>query len=238
VAALLAIACGHNPPADDDGLLEPGAAEAVPAADQDCLDLLDRWQVPYLPVGKLRGVRTPIEIIGPIGGVRLVRRAGRAPQMDCELARALAETVPLFRELGVTGLSFSGAYDYRVRRGSTQLSAHAHGLAIDVHAFETASGSIDVSNEFPLAPARWRAWEHRPEQLGACVGRPGRPVRLLLRTLACRLAVHPAYRVILTPDDNADHWNHLHLEAFPGAAGQLYSAVPTTAAHGRRTRRR
>jgi len=42
--------------------------------------------------------------------------------------------------------------------------------------------------------------------------------------LACSLAQHGAYRVILTPDDNYDHRNHFHIETYRDRAGPLLSA--------------
>jgi hypothetical protein len=203
-----------------------GAAQdplAVQAGDRFCLDWLRQRGVPYVEAGQIKGVRTPVEIVGPIDGIALRPRAGRAPVMDCELARALVEAVPVLHELDVRTLSFSGAYDYRRIRGKSHLSAHAHGLAIDVHGFETARGPIEVSRDYPPDPGRWRSRDRRLV-LDDCVGHPSRSMGLLVRTLACRLASHPAFRHVITPDDNADHWNHLHLEAYPGSPDELYPA--------------
>jgi hypothetical protein len=231
LVTLLLGGCGHALPQGPDGPIPPRFTQAMkwtPGSDLDrgCLALLDQWRVPYIAAAPVRGVRTPVEIVGPVGGVRLQPRAGRAPVMDCELARTLAETAPLFRELGVEALSFSGAYDYRLRRGSHRLSAHAHGLAVDVHAFATARGLFEVSRDFPLDPDRWRRRERRADLLPDCIGHPGRSAGLFLRTLACRLSLHPALRLVITPDDNADHWNHFHIEAYPGSPDQLYSGRP------------
>jgi hypothetical protein len=224
--------CGHHPPPRP-ALPDPvprlssprGRVPAAGHADEGCRETLRRWQVPAVAAGRVRGVRTPVEIVGPIDGVRLIPRAGRAPLMDCRLARALAEATPLFHELGVTALSFSGAYDYRLRRGSHRLSAHAHGMAIDVHAFETDLGEVDVARDFPVEPARWRAAEHRPELITACIGDVTRPAGRFLRTLACRLGAHPAFRYVLTPDENSDHWNHFHIEAQPDAPPEGWGNV-------------
>ena len=140
---------------------------------------------------------------------------------------------PSLRKQGVTALSFSGAYDYRRRRNSPKLSAHAHGLAIEVHAIETRRGLLDVKADYPRDPLRWRVPRH-PESLPACVGRPGgRPGRNL-RTLACGLKVNPAFRYVLSPDDDADHHDHLHVETYPARSTQLYSTTPVPTRQGRR----
>jgi hypothetical protein len=177
-------------------------APPTPAADANraCLRSLTELAVPFVVARPVRGLRTPVEIVGPIKGIGLVPRAARLPLMDCELARTLAEVAPVFRQQGIIGLVFSGAYDYRTRRGSARLSAHAHGLAIDVHAISTRRGQLlDVEQD----------WSR-------------------LRALAGRLRQHPAIRYVITPDDNDDHHDHLHLEAYPTRPGQLISASGST----------
>jgi hypothetical protein len=204
-------------------------------SDLACLQLLDHARVPYRVAGAVRGVQTPVEIVGAIRGVRLIPRAGRAPVMDCQLARALAELAPVFRRAGVTGLSFSGAYDYRTRRNSSKLSAHAHGLAIDVHALQTRKGVLDVKRDFPRDGRRWAG---RPENVAACLGQPRRKAGRALRSLACRLKLDPVLRYVLSPDTDADHHDHLHLEAFAAQPSELLTASGRRTQQGRRTVRR
>jgi hypothetical protein len=153
--------------------------------------------------------------VGPIHGIRLLSRGKRPALMDCALARSLAEAAPLFRQSGVTGLSFSAAYDYRPVRGTARLSEHAHGLAIDVHAFQTSSGLLDVTRDFPRAGV---ATARPGGDLGSCIGAPPTAAGRTLRALACGLQHHPSFRLILTPDDNQDHHNHFHIESLPDGA--------------------
>jgi hypothetical protein len=200
-----ALGCGHAPP-------EAPAPEREPP-DQVCLSWLAEHRLAYVPV-EIGEVRTPIEVVGPLDSVALVPRAGRPPQMDCSLARALAEAAPIFDELGVRALYFSGAYDHRYRRDSTRLSQHAHGLAIDVHAVATADGVLEVSRDFEAGVGVWRHLVAGEGALDACIGQPRTPRGRALRTLACRLKLHSAFRAIATPDDDSDHRDHLHLETF------------------------
>jgi hypothetical protein len=194
------------------------AAGPVASSDGDCLRALERRRILFVPLGPVRGVRTPVVIVGPIRGVNLLPRAGRPAVMDCQLAQALTDAAPIFQQLHVTGLSFSGAYDYRKRRGSSDLSAHAHGLAIDVHVVETTAGTFEVERDYPRDARRWREGERGagPWPLRDCLGEPASRGGRVLRTLACRLKSHPDFRVVLTPDDNADHHDHLHIETYPG----------------------
>jgi len=198
---------------------------ASPAADRACLRALANARVPFVELPALRGVRTPIEMFGPIGGVELVPRAGRAAVMDCQLARALVETAPLLRDLRVDGLAFSGAYDYRLRHHARKLSEHAHGLAIDVHAIRTAAGWLEVERDFARDPGGWRPPRAGSDTLASCVGAPVLPAGRFLRTVACALALHPAFHRVLTPDFDGDHYNHFHLEAYPDGAPPLVAGA-------------
>jgi hypothetical protein len=206
----------REPPRPPASFPRPG----LPAGgDRSCLAALERQGVPFSPAAPARGIATPIEVVGPIGGIHLLSRGRRAPLMDCELARSLARAAPFMRDLGITGLSFSSTYAYRTVRGSSKLSGHAHGLAIDVHAVETTIGHLDVERDYPKDPGRWRQRAAVP----GCVGDPMRPEGHLLRTLACGLRTQRDLRLVITPDDNHDHRNHLHIEAQAGRSGELVS---------------
>ena len=75
----------------------------------------------------------------------------------------------------------------------------------------------------PAVPSsRSRAISSRASASGRCCptppsasGHPRTDVGRLLRTLACRLRASSVLREVITPDDNADHHDHFHLEAYP-----------------------
>lgn len=208
--ALLA-ACGT------DSANRPAAEDAQP--DQLCLRFLTERGVPFVQVSAAaaHGVRTPVELRGSVRGIRLTPRVGRPPLMDCELLQALWEAGPALARAGVDELSFSGAYVYRTRHGSSQLSAHAFGLAIDVHALRGPRGEMDIARDFEKGAGAWRRLVTSKGDIGGCIGSPRTSKGRRLRRLACELKHHSAFRVIITPDDNADHRDHLHLEAFADA---------------------
>jgi hypothetical protein len=218
LAALGVLACAAHPPEPE----SPGPETEAP--DQVCLSWLDEHRLAFVPV-EIAEVRTPIEVRGPLESVALVPRAGRPPRMDCSLARALAEAAPIFDELGVRALYFSGAYDHRYRRDSPRLSQHARGLAIDVHAVATADGLLEVSRDFEPGVGVWRNLVPGEGALEACIGQPRTDRGRALRELACRLKLHSAFRAIATPDDDDDHRDHLHLETFPDALARARHIV-------------
>jgi hypothetical protein len=209
LAAALLLGCAAHAPEP------PPESEAVASGpDEVCLQWLADHQVAFVPVAGLDEVRTPIEVRGPLGAVRLVPRAGRPAVMDCGLARALFEAGPIFTELGVRTLHFSGAYDHRMRRDGSRLSEHAHGLAIDVHVFGGEGGELDVARDFEAGVGVWRHLAPGEGAFAACLGEPRTANGRALRTLACRLKLHSAFRAIATPDDDDDHRDHLHIETF------------------------
>jgi hypothetical protein len=210
---------------------------AVPRADEECLRALGAAGIAFRPGLAGGGMHTPVEITGPIGPVTLVPLGRSRPVMDCRLARALYDAREVFATLQIRELRFSAAFDYRTRRDSDRLSAHAFGLAIDVHLVETASGEWSVLRDFEAGVGTWKGLHAQQEgALESCVGNPQTDKGRALRTLACRLKLHPAFAVIVTPDDNSDHRNHLHLEAradfFPVHEGEPLPPPPQTAGAG------
>ena len=188
--------------------------KAEKAADQACLAFLERYDITAKGLPPTEGVRTPVRIEGPIGKLKLVPRGKREADMDCALARGLYEAGPVFEELGIDTLEYSAAYDYRNRRGTDVLSAHAHGLAIDVHALKARGRRLEIEAAFEPGVGEWKKLRAGPGQLAACIGTPRTDDGKTLRQLVCRLKLTTAFRVIVTPDDNRDHRDHLHLEVY------------------------
>jgi hypothetical protein len=186
--------------------------------DQGCLAALRARGVAFTEGPDLRGVRTPVTLDGDRFSPRLRPRGERPAQMDCQLALALTEARPIFSRLGIAELEYSAAYDFRNRRHSNQLSAHAFGLAIDVHSFHTAGREYPVARTFERHRGRWQSLDLDPGWYRSCVGRPRTPAGRTLRRLGCRLHLDEAFRIILTPDDNWDHHDHFHIEARPAAS--------------------
>jgi hypothetical protein len=221
--AMAALAAALGPRARAADAHDPAADAAGP--DRTCLARLRDLEVDFLE-WPTRGVTTPIRIVGALGPLRLIPRGGaggaRTPAaarsgvqavMDCALALALLDTARLFRGMGIRDLVYSGIYQYRTRRGSTKLSEHAHGLAIDVHAFGAAGGTLyDVERDFEKGVGVWAVTDQ-----SACVGAATTSAGRFLRQLACGLRASSAFREIITADDNADHANHFHIEAFKDA---------------------
>lgn len=119
------------------------------------------------------------------------------PVMTCQEALAYAfwtrhEVQPAARELlgaPVTRIDHFGTYACRNVRGGRSLSQHAFANALDVAAFHLADGRrISVARDFRREDARGRFLHE-------------------VRDRACRW-----FKVVLSPDYNAAHRDHLHLD--------------------------
>ncbi len=225
-AAVLLLGFGAARGAGGDFGPPPPATEGdANAPSKTCLASLRERGVDFVE-WPTKGVRTPVRLVGSnLGPLRLVllerKPGGVIPVMDCELGRALLDAAGVFQMAGVRDLFFSGIYEYRPRRHSKKLSEHAHGLAIDVHQFGTADGRVfDVERDFETGAGDWATRDQV-----ACVGAPERAEGRTLRELACALRVSSAFREIITADDNSDHENHFHIEAFPDPLSRTKSIL-------------
>jgi hypothetical protein len=180
-------ACGHAP--------EPALSGAA------CLADLNAHAVAYTQID-MGAPKDPHCVVPfPVKVSRVEVPLARSATMSCFLADRLdafeREAVQklAIAEFGrpVTRIDHLGAYSCRVSTGRhDRLSEHAYGLAIDISGFRLADGtSISVE----------RDWS-----------RSG-PKSTFLHQLA--RAACGYFSVVLTPNSNADHFNHFHLDLGP-----------------------
>ncbi|MDX2024561.1 MAG: hypothetical protein SF187_30245 [Deltaproteobacteria bacterium] len=220
VAASLALLWAHASCAEQ---TEP-ATSGVDAGTDDCVLQLVRGGVALRAPAPSQNIALPVQVDRQLGPLLLVPRGPYPALMDCSLALALQKAAPVFLALGLNELRFSAAYDHRTRRGTSQLSSHSFGRAIDVHVFDGVAGKHDVAADFERGVGAWLHLVPNEGALQACIGSPKTERGRTLRTLVCRLKLETDLRIIVTPDDNDDHRDHIHLEyAAPymlrGAAG-------------------
>jgi len=178
------------------------------AAHADCFDALDGLGVAYRAVGGPRGIELPVEVEGRLGGVRYVAAddARRALVLDCSLVYSLAVAGAMLAEEGVATAVFGDAYHHRVVKGTSRLSKHSFGLALDVHRFTDADGrTLSVAADYEKGLGRGRD----------CLGRPDGDKARRLRLLWCRLERSELFKLVLDPDFDEDHRDHFHLQALP-----------------------
>lgn len=175
--------------------------------DRRCLRRLRRLKVRFRKTRPVRGVATPVEILGGrLGSIRYRSFFGHDHMlMDCRLAVALQRASPIFRVNGVKEVLYSNFYSWRNVDGTNRLSLHALGLAVDIHGFVARNGRrVMVESDYEKGLGRGRTCEGHAETWKA----------RLLRDLACDLDASNLFGRILTPDYDHGHRNHFHISTF------------------------
>lgn len=180
----------------DPAAISPAPVSAIAEGDA-CLKQLADLGIAHQKLETRRGVKTPVVVTGPLGGIEYVAGAGLAFEADCRLAVALHQIGPALGALGIDRLRYSGAYTYRMSR-TGRLSLHAYGLAIDVHAAHAAGRWYEVKRDYRRGLA---------DQCAEDAPIPNR--------MRCVLAASGMFKELITPDHNADHHDHLHLAIAP-----------------------
>lgn len=183
-------------------LAAPRLAAANP---HECLHALDELGVDYSRTSR-KGIAVAVEVQGPLGGVEYRGYDGKPLVLDCSLVYSLAIAGRFLHAASVERVTYSSSYQIRNIRGTSRPSRHSYGLAIDMHTFHTADfGTLSVTDDFE-------------QGLGDnvdCIGQPLTVGGAVLRRIECQLTRSQLFRIILTPDYDAGHFNHFHVEALP-----------------------
>ena len=162
-----------------------------------CLARLGEQGVRFRSLDHEIGIKTPIVVDGPIAGIRYYNGGNGQLVADCRLVLALALVGPALTSFGVTDVRFSGAYVFRLSNKG-RVSLHAYGLAIDLHGFTRFGVHYEVKHDFQKGIATSSADDAPPTN-----------------AIASRLRNSGLFHEYLTPDDNADHHDHVHVGVSP-----------------------
>lgn len=206
---------GRLPHAITEGSVFP-AKTLLELDDDACRATLERVPLAVRTAAPTRGVRDPFRLVGSVE--KLAFRPSWSTKhseptmevVDCRLLLAFADAAPIFARHGVKGLVYLSAY--RPPTGDLQASLrksrHGAGMALDVGILERTDGTS------------WNITRDFPKELGRppCDGREDHPVagsQEDLRALVCDLAISGLFSVVLTPNFNRDHHDHVHVELNP-----------------------
>ena len=185
----------------------------------DCHGWLDLYRIDYRVGPSADGVADPVTLTPPINGVAYRYLTNTAPRatffMDCSLARTLAAAAPLLRARGITEVADLGVYNYRCIAGrgtppdcEVGLSQHAFATALDIAGVTDAAGVYySVNDDWVIDPPA--------EPTCAAATEPGKD--RFLHELVCSLKAAGLWHIMLTPNYNAEHRNHVHVDLTPGA---------------------
>jgi hypothetical protein len=186
---------------------------------------LVRRGVPFVRGEATPGVAAPIRLRGPLRGVSIhsalnaaARESSPMEIFDCRLVLALDDFAALANTRGITEMVHFGAYRPKSAHGCTPKYdglQHCGGLAVDVGSFRRSDGTAwSVEKDFhgKIGTATCGSTAHPLSSTPASQG---------LWSLVCDSAARGIFHVILTPNHNQEHFNHLHLEVTPGADWML-----------------
>jgi hypothetical protein len=183
----------------------------------DCMDWLVDYGVPFEPTtytprspegypDLLCTVEDPVELYSPINGINFRYYYDDPGDFDpmvisCELARSITLMTEILLEYKITEVVHVGTTVCRIISGTTTISQHGMGQAIDL------SGFIDESDTwFGI----YDHWEHDTDT-------PATEEGQTLYDIAHRLHDDWIFNVVLTPEYNSAHDNHFHVDMTEGA---------------------
>ncbi len=176
-----------------------------------CQDWLSLYQLDFSPGPARAGVADPVTVRAPINGVRYRYLAAETPReslfMSCELALSLARAAPLLRARDLVEVVDLGIYNYRCIGGGTPpdcprgMSQHALANAIDI------AGVVDAAGQSHSVLEDWQI-----DTEGTCVAATEPGSDTLLHELICALKAAGVWNIVLTPNYNADHRDHFHVD--------------------------
>ena len=178
----------------------------------DCHAWLDLYGVGY-DVGPTRaGVKDPVTASMPINGIAY-RVSGAARQTmfgDCSLIKSLAQAASHWRRRQIVEVTDLGVYNYRCKNNNgtppncpTGLSEHSFGNAIDLNAFKAADGTTySVTTD----------WVIDPDAQKTCMADTVEGKDRFLHEMICELKAAGVWTIVLTPNYNALHRDHFHVD--------------------------
>jgi hypothetical protein len=192
------------------------ASRIASLSPQQCLAELTRRKLGVTRwSGAARGVAVPVRVSGDIAGVRFVTPGRKSPYgiLDCRLALGLAELSQVLLRHDVVEVRVDNMYRPRARLpGRKKPSQHSYGLAIDMTRFKLkGGGELVIERDFhgaigePVCGAGARASAELPDEARK------------LRDLICEVARSELFHHILTPNHDAAHRDHFHLDIARGA---------------------
>lgn len=199
---------------DDAGTVLATAAVDISITDPevaDCRGWLDLYKLDYTVGPVSQGVSDPITVTVPINGMSFRYSGNANPRKtlfgDCTLMKSLAQAAPILRAHDIKEITDIGVYNYRcidqtLTPPNCSMSQHAYAKAIDLAAFTTADDTTyTVKTDWVIDPAD-----------DTCTATTEGPKDEFLHKLICELKDNRVWNIVLTPNYNADHRDHFHVD--------------------------
>jgi hypothetical protein len=209
-----------------------GSVACYEAASEHCIDYraapnpLDR---PADCPQELCDVRDAMYVKSPIRGLTHRNGSGNVADlfMSCPLSLALHRMNGILAEMDVVEVTHYGTYSCRQIAGSNcVLSQHGLGLAIDLASFKLRNGTVvSILNDWE--PAQSIPIETRRDNPCRFDYTPTTEKGRWLYDLVHRMCDARVWSIILTPNYNTAHDNHLHVDLTAGYSRTFLGAPAT-----------
>lgn len=173
----------------------------LPNGDAGCIERLRAARIQFRLLANVEGVTTPVEVTDKSLGLVTYKPVAGARRfiLDCHTVEVLAYLGRRLRAAGVATVYWSSAWRYSYLKGTKTLSEHAHGRALDIVAIDGSFGYATVKG-------------HYQRGLGDCGDGAKTKKAKHLRRLICAATRDKAFATVYTPDTDAIHADHLHLQ--------------------------
>lgn len=190
-----------------------------------CEAELTKRKIAFVRNPPVVGVRAPIRLKGPLHGISVhtalppaQRDKSESEIFDCRLALAVDDYAALLAKHDVVEIIHFSAFRSAKNGGCTPKYAgkqHCAGLALDIGTYVKRDGTkLDVLRDYG---GRIGSGTCEP---GARPTKPS-PAATELWGFVCEAARQGWFNVILTPNFNQQHQNHMHVEVTPDAGWML-----------------
>jgi predicted esterase len=148
-------------------------------------------------------VATPVQIRAVVSGVSFrFMHAAAGSVISCELAARMRDIAEVVAKHGVHTVWVMSAY-----RDHPYPSFHTLGLALDLSRFDTDAGPLVVKSDYVIDRAR--------ETCAETPSKKASDKHRKLQAIACDLASTGRFSSVLTPNYNAGHRDHFHVDIRP-----------------------
>lgn len=188
-----------------------------------CEAELTKRKIPFARAEPIVTVRAPVRLSGPLHGIDVhsessAKRRSKASFeiFDCRLILALDDFAELLARHGVREVLHMSAFRSWKERGCTSKGSRQHcgALAVDIGTFVKGDGSrLVVDRDFNGKIGQSTCTTTKPS--------PATPEARELWNIVCDAAQRALFNVVLTPNFNSAHHNHVHLEVTPGVDWML-----------------
>lgn len=180
-----------------------------------CYSQLDQLGVRYERITIEEGgcsVEDAVMIEGPLNGITYkvdYDRGTRRFRTACETAVKLHEYGNVLKEHGISEAYHNGSFSCRNKRGGSTASMHSYALAMDFNGFGGNGKEYSVL----------RHWEKNTDNPKTAEGR-------VLHDIAHQAVERGIFNIVLTPNYNADHADHFHMDLTQGRSDLYMAAGP------------